>query len=121
MEFGIMLRLVGVMNLILIRSGPFSIQRREPYLSDFIKKTTFSIDLYSDIYRLISLIVETTKLYISVSVWMTLTFIQGHSCMRNEKLWHPFSSKFIDLDEIQCVGTTCWFVEAHAKFILHKY
>ena len=26
----------------------------------------------------------------------------------------------VDLDEIQYVATTCWFVEAHAKFILHQ-
>ena len=25
-----------------------------------------------------------------------------------------------DLDEIQAVATTTWFVEAHAKYILHK-
>ena len=24
------------------------------------------------------------------------------------------------LDKIQYVATTCWFVEAHAEFILHK-
>ena len=41
--------------------------------------------------------------------------------MRNQKLWCPFLKKFIlDLDEIQYVATTCWFIEAHAKFILHK-
>ena len=27
----------------------------------------------------------------------------------------------VNLDEIQYVATTCWFIEAHAKFILHKY
>ena len=26
----------------------------------------------------------------------------------------------VDLDEIQYVATTCWFVEVHAEFILHK-
>ena len=26
----------------------------------------------------------------------------------------------VDVDEIQYVATTCWFVEAHAKFILYK-
>ena len=25
------------------------------------------------------------------------------------------------LDEIQYVATTCWFDEAHAEFVLHKY
>ena len=31
------------------------------------------------------MMIGTTKLYIFISIWMTLTFIQGHSCMRNKK------------------------------------
>ena len=42
--------------------------------------------MYSDIYRPISfkvgMIIEITNLWILVSVWMTLTFIHGHSCMK---------------------------------------
>ena len=38
MEFGIMLRLVGVMNLMLFLSPTFSIQGREPYLCDLTFK-----------------------------------------------------------------------------------
>ena len=38
MEFGVLLRLVGVINLILILSCPVSIQGREPYLRDCQKK-----------------------------------------------------------------------------------
>ena len=38
MEFNILLRPVDVMNLILILSGPFNIQEREPYLCDFAKQ-----------------------------------------------------------------------------------
>ena len=49
MEVGILLRLDGVMNLILILSHLFSIQRREFYKSDFVKEK-FNIGLYSDIY-----------------------------------------------------------------------
>ena len=66
--------------------------------------------------------VDTTKFYILISVWMTLTFIEGYSCMRNNKtLGFRFLTKLtIDLDEIQYVAITCWFVEAPAKFILHK-
>ena len=59
------------------------------------KQKTWSFDLYSDIYRLISfkfsMAIETTKLYILILVWMTLTFSQGHSCRRNWKCQHPFS------------------------------
>ena len=38
----------------------------------------------------LGIMIKTTKLYILISVWMTLMFIEGHSCMRN-KSWHPFS------------------------------
>ena len=49
--------------------------------------TCLYIGLYSDIYRPISfklvMIIETSNLYILIS-WMTLTFLQGHSCIRNK-------------------------------------
>ena len=34
---------------------------------------------------------------------------------------HFLTNSCIDLDEMQYVATTCWFVQAHAKFILYKY
>ena len=39
--------------------------------------------------------------------------------------FHLIRKKFltnfsIDLVEMQHVATTCWFVEAHAKFVLHQ-
>ena len=33
---------------------------------------------------------------------------------------HFLANASIDLDKIDYVATTCWFVEAHAKFILDK-
>ena len=58
---------------------------------------TFDNGLYSDIYRLVSfkhgLMVKITKFCILISLWMTLTLIQGHSCMRTQTLWCPFSRK----------------------------
>ena len=58
-----------------------------------------------------------------ISVEMTLTFIQGQSCMGYQKVWCPFLLFFFnfaaDLDEVQYVAITCWFVEAHASFILN--
>ena len=49
---------------------------------------------------------------------MTLTFIEGHSCMK-KKLKSIFSQILsVDLDKIQYVATTSWFVEAHSKFIV---
>ena len=54
-----------MINLIFILSHPFHIKLREPCLYDFVKKT-FSVGLFSDIYRLLSfkfgMMIETTKL-----------------------------------------------------------
>ena len=94
MVFGIELKVVGVMNLTLISSCPFTFQKREPCWCEFLKKnktktttTKTNVGLYSDIYRAISfklfMRIGNTKLCILISVWMTLIFIQGHSCMRN--------------------------------------
>ena len=53
----------------------------------------FHVGLYSDIYRPISfklgMMIETTKFYILISVWMTLT--QGNCCIEIKKLLCPFS------------------------------
>ena len=43
MELGMILRLVGVMNILLILSCPFSMQGREPSLDDFIRKKNLSL------------------------------------------------------------------------------
>ena len=46
MEFGMLSRLVSVMNLILLLSNPFHISGREPYLCDFdIKKEGNKADI----------------------------------------------------------------------------
>ena len=80
MEVGILFRLVDVMNLILILSHPFSVQMRESYFLEFVNRT-LDIVLYSDVYWQISvklgMTIETTKLCILISVWMTLTFAQN--------------------------------------------
>ena len=66
------------------------------------------------------MMMETTKLCFLISVWMTLAFIEGHSCARNQKLLLFFLNFADNSDEIQYVAITCWFVEAHAKLILQK-
>ena len=64
----------------------------------FVLNQHFNVGLFLDIDRPISFkldfVIETTKLYIFISVWMVLIFIQCHSCMRNQKLMCPFSVKF---------------------------
>ena len=84
------------MNLMLMLSCPFSVQGREPYLQDLKKKILCCFvfrHLRTDFFKL-GMMIKTTKLYILISVWITLTFIHGHSCIRNQKLWCPFSWKF---------------------------
>ena len=64
--------------------------------------------------------IKTTVLYSLIAVWMTLTFIQiGHSCIQVNYFSVDFlANSSIDLDEIQYVATTCWFVEAHVTFFV---
>ena len=68
-------------------------QSRELYCSDFIMNM-FKIGLHLDGYELTSFIfgimIDVTKVYISVPGWMTLTFIQGHRVARNLKHVHSF-------------------------------
>ena len=133
MEIGVLLRLIGVMNLILILRCPFHIQGKEPCLCDFVKnktkqnKTTPPPQKKND-YKKATLLHwlvfrhlltdffltwyddrdGATKLYILLSDWMTLTLIQGHSCMRNQQLRCHFLENFvIDLDKIEYVAATC--------------
>ena len=68
------------------------------------------------------MMIETIELYTLILVWMILTFIEGHSCMTNQSLWcYLLANLSIGLDKIQCVATTCCFVEGHAKIIVHKF
>ena len=70
------------MSVILILFCPTNIQRREPYLCDFVKKANKRhLDcwlvfrhLLTNFFKL-GMMGETSKFYISV--WMTFTFIQG--------------------------------------------
>ena len=81
-EFGILLRLAGVMNLILIVFWPFNIQVREPTYV-----TLLDIIVCQGTFKLICLkfgvMLNTTKLYSLIPVWMTLMFTQGHRVMES--------------------------------------
>ena len=119
MEFDTLFRLVVVMTLILILFRAFNIQGRESYL---YTNKQLNIDLYLDMYKRIflqiGLVIEINILYIMISVWMSLTFIHGHSSMRIQRLLCLFSRRKIavELDEIQYAATTFWFVGAHVNF-----
>ena len=108
MECGILLRLVGVMNLILFSSRPLlNSQGREPACLILLKQffALACVQTFTDRFLFKLALIETTMLFILISVWMTWTITQGHNCMRNQKLWCPFLC--IDLDAIQYVTTTC--------------
>ena len=65
--------------------------------------------------------IETAKFYIKTLVWITLAFVQGHSCMKKKKNLCLFSRKItINLDDIQSVVTTDWFVKAHTVQVMFK-
>ena len=102
MKFGMLLRFDGHTHFIL--SSQYSEARTLLVL--FHQEKNFDVGLHSDIYRLISfnfgIIVVTTELYILIPVWMTLSFLQSHSYMRNQKLLQSFFSQLspINADEI---------------------
>ena len=114
-EFGILLRLVDVKNLILLLSRPVNIQGRKCYLKS-------NVGLYSDICG--TNLFQTwydgrdhkPLQFFFIQFCLTLAFIQGHSCMRNQivstcseislSIWMKFSMLPQDY----------WLVEAHAKF-----
>ena len=47
------------------------------------------------LYRLCQncMLIGTAMFYILMLVWMTLIFVQSHSCIRAQTLWCPFSKK----------------------------
>ena len=91
------LKLVGLMNLMLILAWPINIQEREPNIrkqnsnkqinkqtnKEQTKKIWLAIghtptDFFQNWY-----LDRETKLYSLIPVRVILTFIQGHTCMRN--------------------------------------
>ena len=65
--------------------------------------------------------IGTNKLYIFISVLMTLTFILGDSCIRNQKLCCQVSRKFRYWFGWNLVCCHNLFVEAYAKLLLLKF
>ena len=123
MEFGLLLRLVRVMNLILLLLCSCNIQGREPYLCDFITKTTLTL----------AYIQAFTDKFLSDLAWWqkppnsTFCYQFGRPGLSfritvvweiNNFVFHFRTNLGIDSDEIQYGAATCWFVETHAKFIL---
>ena len=90
-------------------------------------KKNFITGLHSDIYTPISfklcMMVEIKKIYIWIPVWMTLTFIQGHSCMRNQKLLSTileilqFGWNLLSFHNLLVCGSSCqiYFVQVESR------
>ena len=114
-----LLKFVSVMNLIPISCHLFSVQERESCLCAFVKtkqnktkqnktkqnktkqnktkqnKTKQNKTLWHrQISFALSMMIGRTKLYILISLWVTLTFIEGHICMINKNIQCRFSQKF---------------------------
>ena len=94
------------MKVISILCCLFNIQGRETYLCDLVKQK-LNIGLYSDIYRPISW--EITKIYILISVLMTLISFKAAvvKILKNFGI-HFLRNLAVDVDEIQCASTTWW-------------
>ena len=122
MEFSMLLRLVGIVNLIVILSRLYNIQGREPCLCDFDKKnlpwlvfrhlpTNFFQTWYND------------RNHLALHFIISLDDLDLQS--KSQLYEKSSTSVYIFLESslwiwIQSVSTTCSFVEAHAIFNLRK-
>ena len=71
MEFGILLKLVGLIDFMSVLSYVMDIRRRQPYLCDFIKKnfiTCLHLDIYGSVSFKLGVMIETTELSIMIAV-----------------------------------------------------
>ena len=94
-EFGMKLNLFSLMLNI---SRLINIQKREPNLRNVRKVLELACfqTLWTHFFQIFDMMIETTALYFFIPVRMTLTFIQGHSKMRNQKFLCSFSHKFLN-------------------------
>ena len=84
----------------------------------------FNFGLLTDIYRWISFklgaMIDTTKVYSFIPVWIALTFIQGFSWIRKQKLLLSFSCKFLNpftfRQYLVCCHDCCWILFAWLIF-----
>ena len=129
MEIGLLLRLIGLMNLMLILSCLINIQGREPY---FVRKTPQPFNVHSDTYTSISfrlgIVIETTELCILIPVWMTLTFIWDHSYHEVKdccvhffcKVLCRFGCTLVCRCNLLVCGSSCKIYSSHLKFQREK-
>ena len=98
MAFRMLFTLFHLMKLILIISCPIYGQGREPNLCDFVRKASIlaCIQIFTGQFFVQTRYDDTTERYILLTVWVILTFIEGHSCKRHQELLHSFSCKFLD-------------------------
>ena len=77
--------------------------------------------IYKPISFELGMTIETTNLNI---FYINLVDLHLHSKSqlydKSKTSLSIFLEISVDLDEIQSVATTCWFVESHAKCMVHK-
>ena len=97
MEFGTLLTLFSLMNLTLIKFLSRLITSMGENPTYMISSKIHSIWL---IFRHLPINFFQTRYdhreHILILVWMILTFIQGQSCLINQKLVHSFHNKFVN-------------------------
>ena len=60
---------------------------------------------------------EIVELYILITVIMTMTFIFGHSFMKEQKILHSFLANCLVCFYGREMCCNCWFVEVHSRFV----
>ena len=92
-------------------------------MSDFVK-TNFNIavDLavYEPVSWLLDMLIVTTKLYIWIKVWRTLTFIESQRAARKEHLLAALSHKVFNQEGWNSVCCTFWADEPQAYELLNN-
>ena len=69
---------------------------RGPCLDDFVKKVIGScLDMNKLISFKFGTIIDTSELYSSFPGWMAMIFIQGHSCLKMQRLLGLFSHEIL--------------------------
>ena len=117
LEFSVPLWLVGL-NTVIRSLSQLNNMRENPMVVNLWGEKSFTIkDLWTNFFFKLGMMIKTSWFYIFIPVWIALTFIQVHKCMRKQTCLHSFIPFFFFL--LYAV-VTCHFVEAPAKSSLHN-
>ena len=85
-----------------------------------IDRTIFFPSKYDERHRCKEGVTKDVNALNLIPVWMTLTFIQGHSHTRKQQLPNSFSCKFLSRFGWNLTCCHNLLVETHAEFVLHN-